>query len=193
LSRSATGTASPRDRLLDAATTLFYEEGIQVGINRIIARADVALMTLYRHFESKDKLLAAALEQWGAEWLRALHERIDRQGDDPELRVAAPWDALEEWFATEGFRGSFVANVATELGSDSDHPAQAVIAEHRMALRQLLEDLAKGAGAREAAELAAELQLLLDGAVAMAAVDHRPTIVASARALADAAIAATSR
>jgi AcrR family transcriptional regulator len=191
LSRPATGTVGPRDRLLDAATTLFYEEGIQVGINRVIVKADVALMTLYRHFESKDKLLAAALEQWGAEWLRWLQERIDRQGDDPELRVAALWDTLAEWFASEGFRGSFVANVATELCGDPDHPAQKVIAEHRMALRQLLEDLAKGAGAHEPADLAAELQLLLDGAVAMAAVDHRPTIVASARALASAAIAAS--
>ncbi len=189
--RPATTNGGPRDRILNAATTLFYEEGIQVGINRIIAGADVTPTTLYRHFGSKDKLVAAALAQWSAEWLRWLQDRVDRE--EPEVRLAVPWDALDQWFASEGFRGSFIANVATSLYGNPDHPAQAVIAEHRMALRRLLEDLAKSAGAHEPSGLAAELQVLLDGAVAMAAVDHRPAVVAGVRALADAAVRASSR
>lgn len=186
--RLATTTIGPRDRILNAATTLFYEEGIQVGINRIIARADVTPTTLYRHFASKDKLVAAALEQWSAEWLQWLHDRVEQSGEEPEVRLAALWDALDQWFAIEGFRGSFIANAATGLGGKLDHPAQAVIAEHRMTLHQLLEDLAKSVGVHEPTSLATELQVLLDGAVAMAAVDHRPAVVAGVRALANAAV-----
>ena len=63
-------STNPHDRLLDTATKLFQHNGIQaVGINRILAEADVALMTLYRHFGGKDQLVAATLEQWSIQWL----------------------------------------------------------------------------------------------------------------------------
>ena len=183
MSRQATATMGPRDRILSAATGLFYEEGVHVGINRVIARADVTPTTLYRHFSSKDELVAAALERWSDGWLRWLRDRLDQRSQAGEVRMAVLWDALDEWFATAGFRGSFVANAATELCGRPDHPAQRVIAEHRMALRRLLEDLARRAGAHEPSALAADLQLLLDGAVAMATVDHLPGIVSGARGL----------
>jgi AcrR family transcriptional regulator len=181
--RQATVTMGPRDRILRAATDLFYEEGVHVGINRVIARADVTPTTLYRHCSSKDELVAVALERWSDGWLRWLRDRLDQRSPTGEVRMAVLWDALDEWFATSGFRGSFVANAATELCGRPDHPAQRVIAEHRMALRRILEDLARRAGAYEPPALAADLQLLLDGAVAMATVDHLPGIVSGTRGL----------
>jgi AcrR family transcriptional regulator len=185
--------ARPRDRILTTATALFQEEGIgAVGVNRIIGQADVAPMTLYRQFGSKDALVAATLEQWGAQWLYRLADAVDRRGDDPGDRFDGLWDALEEWFAADDFRGSFIANAATELRGEPDHPAHARIAHHRMAVRQLLEDLAKAAGADDTAALAAQLQLLLDGAISAAAVDHDPAAARGGRALATAAIEAAA-
>jgi AcrR family transcriptional regulator len=186
-------SARPRDRIMTTATSLFYQEGIAaVGVNRIIGQADVAPMTLYRQFGSKDALVAAALELWGDQWRHWLAEALDRRGDDPQERFEGLWDALEEWFASDGFKGSFIANAATELRSDPDHPAHAVVARHRLAVRQLLEDLAKMAGAYDPAVLAAQLQLLIDGAVSAAAVDRDPAAGAGARTLARAAVAAAS-
>jgi AcrR family transcriptional regulator len=182
-------SARPRERILTTATELFRKEGIAaVGVNRIIREADVAPMTLYRQFESKDGLVAAALEHWGMQWLQLLADALDRRGDDPQSRFDGLWDTLEEWVAADGFRGSFIANGATELRSEPDHPAHAIIAAHRQALRQLLEDLAKLAGAYDAAVLAAQLQVLIDGATAAAAVDRDPAAAHGARALAKAAI-----
>ncbi|HEY2960058.1 MAG TPA: TetR/AcrR family transcriptional regulator [Actinomycetota bacterium] len=187
-----TVASRPRERILDAATRLFYDKGIQaVGVNRIIAEADVAPMTLYRQFGAKDELVAATIEQWSTQWLHWLNEQIDRHGDDPQARLAALWDALETWFASDDFRGSLVDNAASELRSEPDHPAQRAIAAHRMALRQLLEDLAKMAHARDHADLAAQLQVILDGAVAVAAAGRGSGVVPSVRALADAAITAS--
>jgi AcrR family transcriptional regulator len=183
--------AKPRERILTTATTLFSQEGIAaVGVNRIIAEADVAPMTLYRQFGGKDELVATALEQWGVQWLHRLADAVDRSGDDPAARFAGLWDALESWFAEADFRGSFVANAAAELRSLPDHPAHAVVAQHRLDLRQLLEDLAKLAGAHDPTELAAQLQVIIDGAIATAAVDRDPAAARGARALATAAIAA---
>jgi AcrR family transcriptional regulator len=179
-------SARPRDRILTTATELFCSEGIgAVGVNRIIGQADVAPMTLYRQFGGKDALVAAALEQWSTQWLHRLQDAMDRRGDDPS-------DRLDAWFAEDDFRGSFVANAATELRSEPDHPAQAKIAQHRQALRQLLEDLAKSAGAHDPTVLAAQLQLLVDGAISAAAVDHTPTAATGARNLARAAVTAAS-
>jgi AcrR family transcriptional regulator len=186
-------SARPRDRILRTATELFRKEGIAaVGVNRIIGEADVAPMTLYRQFGSKDGLVAAALEHWGTQWLNFLADALDRSGDDPRARFDGLWEALEEWVAADGFRGSFIANGATELRSEPDHPAHAVIAAHRRALRQLLEDLAKAAWAYDTAVLAAQLQVLVDGAIAAAAVDRDPAAARGARELARAAVAAAS-
>jgi AcrR family transcriptional regulator len=184
----------PRDRILDAATRLFSQKGIEVvGVNPVIDEADVAPMTLYRQFGGKDRLVAAALEQWSANWLHMLNDRIDRAGDDPRRRFDALWDALEDWFASDGFRGSFVTNAAIELRSKPDHPAHKVILAHRMAVHHLLEDLAKLAGAADPENLATQLQVLVDGAITVAAADRRPGVAAEVRALATTALAAASR
>jgi AcrR family transcriptional regulator len=186
-------SARPRDRILTTATELFEQEGIgAVGVNRIIGQADVAPMTLYRQFGNKDALVAAALEQWSASWLHRLADAMDRRGDDPADRFDGLWDELQAWFAEEPFRGSFVANAATELRSEPDHPAQVKIAQHRQAFRQLLEDLAKASGAHDPTILAAQLQVLIDGAITAASVDRTSASAAGARALARAAVTAAS-
>jgi AcrR family transcriptional regulator len=170
-------SARPRDRIMTTATELFHSEGIgAVGVNRVIGQADVAPMTLYRQFGGKDALVAATVEQWSTAWLHRLSDAMDRRGDDPSDRFDGLWDELESWFAEPGFRGSFVANAATELRSEPDHPAQSRIVQHRQALRQLLEDLAKVAGAYDPA----------------VAVDRDPTSASGARTLAKAAITASS-
>ena len=57
------GTA-PRDRILAAAGALFYRHGIRaVGVEAIAEAARTNKMTLYRHFASKDELVAQYLRQ----------------------------------------------------------------------------------------------------------------------------------
>ena len=181
--------SKPRDRILSTATALFDEEGISaVGVNRIVAEADVAPMTLYLQFGNKNELVAATLEQWSARWLHMLSDRLERHGDHAEARYAALWDALEAWFASADFRGSFILNAAAELRSEPGHPAHAVIAAHRRAVRQLLEDLAKAAGAPDPGGLAVQLQVLMDGAIEIAALDRQPAAARTSRSLALAAL-----
>jgi AcrR family transcriptional regulator len=183
------GTSRARQRILDAATRLFREEGIHAtSVDRVIAEADVAPMTVYRHFAGKDELVTATLERWSEQWLGWLRSEAARGGGDPRTRLEGLWDALEKWFADEGFRGSYVDNVASELRAKPGHPAQAPVAAHRAALRGLLQDLATAAGAPSPAGAALQLQTLIDGATAVAVIDRQPGAAASARAMAAAVV-----
>jgi AcrR family transcriptional regulator len=178
-------TPRPRERILVAATRLFADEGINAtSVDRVISEADVAPMTVYRNFAGKDELVAATLERWSERWLGWLREESWPDGDDAGARLEGLWDALEKWFADEGFRGSYVANVATELRAKPGHPAQAAIAAHRAALRELLCEIAIAAGVEAPAGAALQLHLLIDGATAVAVIDRQPGAAASARAMA---------
>jgi AcrR family transcriptional regulator len=177
-----------RERILAAATRRFSDDGIlATSVDRVIAEADVAPMTLYRQFGGKDELVTATLERWSDQWLDWLREEVG--GCRPEARFAGLWDALEKWFASEDFRGSYVASAATELRSRPGHPAHRTIAAHRRATRELFEDTVRASGATDPQTLARQLQLLLDGAVAVAVVDRQPGVAASARAIAAALLA----
>ncbi|MET0227497.1 MAG: TetR/AcrR family transcriptional regulator [Actinomycetes bacterium] len=179
------GGPRPRERILVAATRLFADEGIQAtSVDRVIAEAGVAPMTVYRHFAGKDELVTATLERWSREWLTWLRAETGEDDTDAGARLERLWDALEKWFADETFRGSYVANVATELRAKPSHPAQAVIATHRAAVRELLQDIATTADVPSPPEAALQLHMLLDGATAAAVVDRQPGAAASARAIA---------
>jgi AcrR family transcriptional regulator len=184
----------PRDRIVAAATRLFTDQGIlTVGIDAIAAEAGVAVATIYRQFGGKDQLVAAALQRWSADWLRWLSAEVARAGQHPADGLTALWDAFDGWFAGERFRGSLIANAAVELRGRPAHPAHAVISAHRTAMGRLLEDVAARAGARDPGRAAERLQVLADGATAMAATGHRPELDPGFRALAGAAIAAATQ
>src|SRR2546428_11241120 len=92
--------SSARERILDAAYELFSRRGIQaVGVNEVIERAGVATATLYRHFPSKEKLVLAFLDLREQRWTKDLIEAgAMRRGSNPEERLLAIFDVLDEWF-----------------------------------------------------------------------------------------------
>ena len=132
---------------------------------------------------AEDDFQVAALRQSSERWFRWLNAELVRRGDTPRSRLLGLWDALEDWFASGDFRGSFVLNAAAELRSEPGHPAHAVIAMHRQALFDLLRDLLDAAGVANPASLAAQVQVLVEGAVTGAVVDREPTVARTGRAL----------
>jgi len=122
-------------------------------------------------------------------WLTWLHEKLGRCGDDPGARFAGLWDALEGWVTSDGFHGSFVASAATELRGQPGHPAHVVVDAHRLAFRRLLEELVEAAGAHHPVVLAAQLHMLIEGAIAFPSAEARLAIM-RARVLAAVALGA---
>jgi AcrR family transcriptional regulator len=169
------------------AVRLFLEEGIQaVGMARIIREAGVAQMTPYRQFGGKDGVVVAAIEQWSSWWVGGLVDQVDRCGDDPEARYAGLWRALEQRLEADRLAASLAVVAAIELRRTPRHPAWKAIDEHLAALRQLLEDLVKPLELEDPPAVVARLELLIEGAVAVAAAGE-PVGALHLRALADAA------
>lgn len=184
-------TPSAQERLLDAAARLFYTRGVpNVGINEIIARAGVARMTLYHHFPSKDALMKAVLERRLGErqaWL----ERADGMADEPLGRVLALFDLLAEWFETPDYRGCPLVAATFELGGQLN-AARQYARTYQEGVREFIRERLSEAGYGDAKRLAAQLQLLMEGAAVTALVAGDAAPARYARAAAGELLAAST-
>jgi AcrR family transcriptional regulator len=187
----ATTKQSPRERLLEAATELFYADGVQsVGIDRVIAQAGVAKASLYSTFGSKEGLVGAYLER-RHEVLIGRLRRAAAEVEDPVERLLAVFDAQAALFDRPDFHGcAFVAAAA-------EAPAEGQIAEatagYRRELFNLFAQLAAEAGIADPEQLADQLRLIYDGGSIAANLDRNPAIAAPARAAARILIEAAPR
>jgi len=132
---------------------------------------------------------AADLERSSERWLTWLATETIRRQDPPESALSALWDALEAWFASDDFAGSALAAAVVAPPDGRGPAAHAVLVRHRQALRRLLEDLARSAGARDPAALAGQLLTLVEGAMTGALIDRHPGVARHARELTRIAIA----
>lgn len=155
---------SPRERILAAASDLFYRQGIRaVGVDAIAEAAETNKMTLYRHFASKDELVAAYLQRL-AEKAKASWDQLEAEyPGDPSAQLRVWLKEMAAHVASGEERGCALANAAVEL-PEKDHPARRVIEAFKTAQRERLIQLCAAAGLAEPDMLADELFLLLEGA-----------------------------
>jgi len=154
----------PRERILAVACDLFYRHGIKaVGVESVAEAAGTNKMTLYRHFASKDELVA--------EYLRRLAEKANASWDkraaelpgNPRAQLRAWLKDVAEHLGSGEERGCPLSNAAVEL-PEKDHPARRVIEAFKGAQRERITRLCAAAGLAEPELLADELFLLLEGA-----------------------------
>jgi AcrR family transcriptional regulator len=159
-----------RDRILDTAYELFSRHGTRaVGVDRIIAAAGTAKMTLYRNFTSKDELIVAFLaareERWTRGWLQA---EVERRADTPRDRLLAIFDVFGEWFERDDFEGCSFINVMLELTDRSD-PGRVASVKHLSVIREYLAGLASDAGVEDPKAFAHQWHILMKGSIVAAA------------------------
>jgi AcrR family transcriptional regulator len=154
----------PRERILAAARELFYRRGIHaVGVDAIAEAAGTNKMTLYRHFASKDALIAACLTDLTQEFEVAWDTIAAAHVGDPEGQLLAWLRHLCDFKEHEAERGCALANAAVEL-PDKDHPARRVIRDYKTASRERLIGLCCDARLRDPERLADEVFLIFEGA-----------------------------
>ncbi len=169
------------DRLVATASELFYREGVRaVGIQRVIEEAGVAKASLYAHFDSKDELVAAYIDQRTSAWRARVETRLLGSALDARGKLLAMFDLQVELIRNPEFRGCPLQSLSAEIAAP-DHPAKRVLAGHRQWLRDLFTALVTEAGLQPPAEVAGALVVLYDGAAAAALVDGSAAIANHAR------------
>jgi AcrR family transcriptional regulator len=153
-----------RERILKTASELFYREGAHaVGVDLVVERAGVAKTSLYRHFRTKDDLIAAFLEREDREFWEQWESVSRRYTADALGELDAQMRWIAKRLGRKNYRGCPQLNMAAEF-SDPQHPARRVATSHKTELRRRLERLAERLGARRPEDLAAQLLLLVNGA-----------------------------
>ena len=163
-----------RQRILETADQLFYQEGVRaVGIDRIIAEAEVAKMSLYKHFPSKDDLILAVLayrEQAVLAFFRAAMERHTKKSKNS---LRAFFAALKDLFESPGFRGCPFQNAAIEL-ADPKHPGTEFVRGHKQRFSEFLRGLVEESIGKAAPKIAPAVSILIEGAIVTAVIQGDP-------------------
>lgn len=181
MTKSTASSSKPRERILDTASELFYQKGIQnVGVDEIVARSGVAKMTLYKHFQSKDLLIVEFLRRRDENWRCWLEVTVERYATTPTERLLAIFDVLEEWFKSPDFRGCAFINAAVEL-ANPEHPAHQTVVEHKQLVYAYILKLAQDAKVNNPKSLSRHLMLLIEGAIVTALIENSAEAAQQAR------------
>lgn len=184
-----TTASDARRRILATADRLFYAEGVHsVGVDRIIAEAEVAKMTLYNHFPSKDDLVLAVLKFREERIVEFFTKAIEKHAKRQKNQLRAFFVALKEWFESPGFRGCIFINTAAEV-ADPKHPAAAFAAEHKKRFHAMLADIVEELVGAAGRKVAPAVALIVEGAIVTAVMEQSSKAADVAR---DAALALVS-
>ena len=170
-----------RERIVAAASKLFYAEGIgRVSMDAIAEKTGVTKRTLYYHFRSKDDLIAATLEG----------------RDQPNLALFQRWFKATEGGVAEKVRGIFTNLAASarhprwrgcgflrttaELAHMPGHPAIKIGAAHKKRFETWIQGVIECAGVADGLPLARQVMLLLDGCFAVTLLQRDATYMESA-------------
>jgi AcrR family transcriptional regulator len=160
---------SGRERILDAAYDLFSRSGVRaIGVDTITAEADVAKMTLYRNFASKNDLALAFLalreQRWTIGWVQ--EEALCRAAT-PAGQLLAIFEIFSEWFAREDFEGCAFVTSLLEFDDRADPVRQACVM-HLANIRAFVCELATAAGVDDPERVAGQWHILMKGSIVAA-------------------------
>ncbi|KQV83293.1 TetR/AcrR family transcriptional regulator [Rhizobium sp. Root1220] len=182
-----------KDHLLETAQRLFDEHGFNAtGIDLIVTESGVAKTTLYRHFETKEDLIVAVLNRRDDADRRELRDFVDARAVDPVGRILATFDFLELWFKDKEFRGCGFMAAAGEHRHTADPVFRAAEMHKRLSLAYF-EELTHAARFRDPQRLAYDINLLQEGATAVAQITRSVEPARQAKRMATSLIATMER
>ncbi|MFO2463534.1 TetR/AcrR family transcriptional regulator [Pseudomonas sp. 15FMM2] len=171
------------DIILDVAEKLIYRSGIAAtGMDRLVKTAGVSRKSIYRYFANKDELVIAALQRRDQRWMQWLQTEVERNQSTGE-RLLGLFTALKAWFGSKDFRGCAFINTSGETGDPHD-PVRLLAKAHKQKLFEYLLQLCKAHGCVAAEQQAAQLLILIDGAITVAFVTGDASAADNAQAMA---------
>jgi AcrR family transcriptional regulator len=174
-----------RDRIVDAAARLFYDEGIRAAsVDAIAEKAGITKKTLYYHFRSKDELIAAYLESRDQPTLCRYARWFEETPGSAADKVRGLFAEMARATNTAKWKGCGFLRTTAELASTPGHPALKAGAAHKKRFEAWLADALAREGAGNAKAAARSIVVLLDGAASVMLVHRDPAYVEAAGAVA---------
>ena len=158
-------TTPTRQRLVEAAIRRFYRDGFRnVGIDQVLADVGISKTAFYKHFESKEDLMLAALQMQN-DWLNDTFRKMIRERGGPTAigQLHAVLDVVEHIIESDDFQGCIFVNVAMEFPLPHE-PAHVAASQNKQAIEDIVLVLAEESGADDPHALAQELCLIMEGA-----------------------------
>ena len=156
---------SKKEELLEKSLKVFYQHGFHAtGVDFIAKQTGISKTLIYSHFSNKDALMSAVLERRDTNFRQWLEARVEALSTDPLSKLFCVFDALEEWFDEEGFKGCMFVKASSEFMEPS-HPLYQQSAAHKQKLELYFSQLAKEAGLANHADIAKHIVLLKEGAI----------------------------
>src|SRR5262249_54324125 len=151
-----TAPSSPtRERILTAASKLFYSEGIRaVSVDAVADKAGLTKRTLYYHFRSKDDLVAAYLAARDQPNLALFRRWFEEADGALPSRVQAIFRQLARSASHPKWKGCGFLRTSAELANLPGHPAIRIGAAHKKKFEAWLREVFQDAGIGSAAPLA---------------------------------------
>jgi AcrR family transcriptional regulator len=173
--------AEKRHHIVQTAYSLFKRVGFHAtGIDRIIAEAEVAKMTMYRHFPNKDGLIVEVLD-WRADRFARQLDRLGEVATTPEQKIATIFDWYEHWFDSPDFHGCLFQHALAEFG-DPEHPVFKAVARQKGDLkRRMTEILGATMPTAQAESMASVLFMMIEGATLLAQMGRGNAAIQDAR------------
>jgi len=182
-----------RKKIVDAATRLFYGEGIRaVSLDAVAEKASLTKKTIYYHFASKDDLVAAYLESQDQPTLALYQKWFDETDGNLSEKIRGVFDRFATAASRPKWRGCGFLLTIAELASTPGHPAVKAGAAHKKRFERWLTDVLTEGDVRDAPNVARQVVLLLDGAATVMLIHRDSAYVRTAGALAAKAVATAS-
>ncbi|MFA6154687.1 TetR/AcrR family transcriptional regulator [Mesorhizobium sp.] len=176
--------AEKRKHIVRTAYRLFKRDGFHAtGIDKIITEAEVAKMTMYRHFPSKDGLIVEVLD-WRAQRFKRQLNRLAGDAMTPSEKIAAIFDWHERWFDSPDFHGCLFQHALAEFGEPAHSVFEAATRQKRDLQQRLQDILAQSLPDDHAEHVAVALFMLIEGATVLAHMGHGKAAIVSARSAA---------
>jgi AcrR family transcriptional regulator len=181
-----------QEHILEVASSLFQTRGINAtGVDTIVAEADIAKMTLYKYFRTKEELILAVLRQADEEMRSWIAKRLAQPNVKPSEKLLKFVDAMEEWINAPDFSGLPFQKASSEF-PQAENPIHRFSAEISAGFRAYVAELAAESGAKDPQALAMQLSMLIEGAAMTEQIARGSGAAASARKAAATLIASAT-
>lgn len=170
-----------REHIVDTAMKLFCNNGYHsVGIDRIATESGVNEEKISSHFRSKDELILAAMQRRDQQFREWLSTELQQRDSAPREQLLAAFEVLQDWYEQPGFHGCMFINATVEF-ANKDDPVHVAAARHKQLLYDYVHELTAETGVKNAAELAKQFVLLMEGAIVTTQVTGKPDAAYQAR------------